>query len=193
MIIKQLAVILTIILLPLTICMGQEQNDKQDLKLSDLKFESIFGTIPSEPNVTYSLLGTGFFKTPRSSNSDSLINKWIENHPDAKVIPVSSFGPVLSNESDSKMVYSWVVSKKDTLNNYLIKNGCFPGTTMIRPKTLDEMEETERELYEDSEVKTEVKVYIDEKAYNNFIKQIQSAERHAKGKKLGIWKKETGQ
>jgi hypothetical protein len=32
------------------------------------------------------LLGTGFFKTPRADNTDSIIKQWIVNHPDAIVI-----------------------------------------------------------------------------------------------------------
>lgn len=132
-------IILTSIILTFTSCNGQEKQVEQ-LKLSDFKFESIFGTTASEPKTTYSLLGTGFFRTPHSNNSDSLITSWINKHPEAVVIPISAFGPVKLKDPESKMKYCWVIDQKDTLNNYLIKEGCFPGGTMMRPKTWDEME-----------------------------------------------------
>jgi len=176
-------------LLTINSCIGQET--KKPFKLSDFKFESIFGMNSKEPKNTYCILGSGFFRTPRSNNSDSLIIDWIKKHPDAMVISVSSFGPTEIKYPESKMIYCWVIDGKDTLNNYLIRNGCFPGGTMIRPKTLDEMEKWEKELYEDTDEKPDVKVYIDKKTYDNFIEQIKSAELFAQENKLGIWFKET--
>ena len=164
-------------------CKGQETN--RTLKISDFKFESIFGMTSKEPKNQYCLLGTGFFRTPRSNNSDSLITEWIKSHPNAFVIPVSSFGPTEIEEKDSKMIYCWVIENNDTLNNHLIKNGCFPGGTMMRPKTWSEMEKWEKELYEDE--KPDVKVYVSKKIYDTFIEQIKMAELHARENKFGIW------
>lgn len=138
--------------------------------LSNFKFQSIFGSTDSEPENIYCLLGTGFLRSPHSENSDSLINTWIENHPKAIVVPVSSFGPLETEKPDSKMTYCWVIDQNDTLNNYLIKNGCFPGGTMMRAN--------------------ESNYIIRKKEYVAFIKQIESAELYAQNKKLGIWSKE---
>ncbi|MBI3232850.1 MAG: hypothetical protein HYZ42_02220, partial [Bacteroidetes bacterium] len=101
-----------------------------------------------------------------------------------------SYGPTEIKDKDSKMVYCWVIDNKDTLNNYLIKNGCFPGGTMMRPKTWDEMEKLERELYEGTGEKPDVKVYVDKKTYDVFIEQIKTAELYAKENNLGIWLKD---
>jgi len=187
---KQLITILISVLLTFASCKGLRNEDKV-LKLNDFEFESIFGSTTSDPKSTYCLLGTGIFRTPRSDISDSLISDWIKTHPKATVIPVSSIGPIEIKDPDSKMVYCWIVEKQDTLNNYLIRNGCFPGGTMIRPKTWDEMEKWEKEFYEDSDEKMDVKVLIDNEVYDDFIEQIKSAELYAKDKKLGIWEKET--
>jgi hypothetical protein len=166
---KIITLLLSISILSLNSCSGQ-RNDNEELKLKDFKFESIFGSIDSEPDNMYCLLGTGFFRTPRSDNSDSLINTWIKNHPQATFIPVSSFGPVETKNPDSKMTYCWVIDQKDTLNNYLIRNGCFPGGTMMRAK--------------------ESKNIVRKKEYEAFIEQIKSAELYARKMELGVWTKE---
>ncbi len=189
---KQITTLIIMIsLLTINSCRGQEK--KESLKISDFEFQSIFGTIDKDPKSNYCLLGSGFFTTPRSDNSDSLINEWFKTHPNAIVVPVSSFGPTEIKDPESKMVYCWVIDGQDILNNYLIRNGCFPGGTMIRPKTWDEMEKWEKELYEDTDEKPDVKVYVDKKTYDKFIEQIKSAELFARENKLGIWLKETNE
>lgn len=172
----------------LTLNNCKEQIKKDTLKITDFRFETIFGMTSKEPKNTYSLLGNGFFRTPKSDNSDSLIIEWIKDHPNAVVVPVSSFGPVEINDPDSKMIYCWVIDHNDTLNNFLIKNGCFPGTTMISPKILDDMEKRKKKLNTNSDEKTDVKGYIDSNSYNRFIEQIKIAEHYAHGNKLGVWK-----
>ncbi len=149
-------------------------SEKDELTAKDLKFESIFGAKDKKSYKIYSLLGTGFFKTPSSANSDRLITKWLNNHPDGKIIPVSTF---------ENFTYCWIVDGKDTINNYLIRNGCFPGGTMQRPETYEEMSPEMKKNWGEFNMK----VYIDKKSYENFLKQIQAAENYAKTHKLGIW------
>jgi hypothetical protein len=67
------------------------------------------------------------------------------------------------------MTYCWVIDQKDTLNNYLIRNGCFPGGTMMRA--------------------TYSKNIVRKKEYEVFIEQIKSAELYARKMELGIWAK----
>lgn len=170
----------------------QAQQSKPGLHISDVKFKSYFGYTATDPGSGYCLLGSGFFKTPSSDNSDSLIASWIKAHPNAMIVPVSSFGPVASSNKNSKMIYCWIIDKTDTLNNYLVRKGCFPGGTMIRPKTWKEMSKRERDIYIDLDEKPEVTVYIDKSSYDTFIEQITVAEAYAQKHKLGIWaKKET--
>jgi hypothetical protein len=186
---KQASTLMILFLLTINSCKGQVT--KEFLKISDFEFESIFGTTSKFPEINYCLLGTGFFRAPRSDNSDSLITDWIKKHPNAIVIPISSFGPVEISYPESKMVYCWVIDGQDSLNVYLIRNGAFPGGTMMRPKTWDEMEKWEKEIYEDANEKLDVKVYVDKKTYDDFIEQIKNAELYARENKLGIWKDET--
>jgi len=165
-------------------CKGKQTTET--LKITDFDFKSIFGMTPKEPKNSYCLLGTGFFRAPQSDNSDSLITEWIKAHPNAIVVPVSSF----VQTKNSEMVYCWVIDSKDTLNNYLIRNGCFPGGTMMRPKTWSEMDKREKEFYEDSDEKPNIKVYMNKEGYETFIEQIKKAELYARKNKLGIWLKE---
>jgi len=124
----------------------------------------------------YCLLGSGYFRTPRSDNADSLVMDWLIKHPNADVIPVST----LSSYPGSKMTYCWLVDGKDTLNNYLVRNGCFPGGTMLGPKKSNGGKET-------LELDFNVTVHIDGTSYNKFLDQIRAAEDYAKTNKLGIW------
>ena len=57
---------------------------------------------------------------------------------------------------------------------------------MQRPPTWDEMSNEEKELYGNTD-KSKVTVHIDKKVYDYFIEKIKSAEKYAKGNKLGIW------
>jgi hypothetical protein len=159
-------------------CRGQPPK----VLLSDLTFNSIFGFKKNDSINAYCLLGTGFFRTPRSDNSDSLVASWITKHPNAEMILISTL-----DEPKEKLHYCWLVDKDDTINNYLVRNGCFPGGTMIRPQTYDEMSGEMKEMYHGIE-KPRIIVHIDRKSYERFIEQIKVAETFAENNKLGIWK-----
>lgn len=167
-------------------CCAQQSVETNKLRITDFRFQSIFGTKKDGANTIYCLLGSGFFRTPRSENADAVIAEWLLNHSDAFIIPVSSF----KSGKNENMIYCWIVQGTDTLNNYLIRNGCFPGGTMVRPKTWEEMESRERELFTDANEKPDVKVFIDQKVYELFIEQVKSAELYAREHKLGTWEKE---
>jgi hypothetical protein len=149
-------------------------SGKKELKASDLQFESIFGVKDKKSHKIYCLLGTGFFKAPSSDNSDSLVSNWIQKHPEAIVVPVSTV---------ENFTYCWLIEGNDTINNYLIKNGCFPGGTMQRPETYEEMSPEMKSSFG----KFKMKVHMDKKSYRSFLKQIESAEKFAQERKLGIW------
>ena len=105
----------------------------------------------------------------------------MQNHPDAEVILVSTL-----DEPKHKMTYCWLVDKGDTINNYMIKRGCYPGGTMMRPQTYEEMSAKMKAVYNNVE-KPNIKVHIDKKSYDKFIEQIKAAETFAETNKLGIW------
>lgn len=163
--------------LSLQSCNGQ----KTEVTLKDLEFNSIFGTTKKDSTNVYCLLGTGFFKTPRSKNSDELIDDWISKNKDAKVVLVSTIV-----DGKANINYCWLVDSKDkTINEYLIQNGCFPGGTMMRPNTYEEMSKEEKKTY--SEEKPNILVHIKKKEYDEFIERIKLAENDAKENKLGVW------
>ncbi len=167
-------------------CTGQKKAE--EILVTDLTFSSIFGENKNDSLHIYCLLGTGYFRTLRSDNSDSLIKVWLTQHPHAKVISIATHGPTMTDYPDSKMTYCWLVDGKDTINNYLIKNGCFPGGTMMRPETYDEMSKEMKKIYKGMP-KPNIIVHVDKKVYENFIEQIKMAETFAEQNKLGIWKK----
>jgi hypothetical protein len=156
------------------------------LFVKDLSFESIFATSTKDTQHTYCLLGTGYFRAPMAKNTDSLIQNWIKKHPTAFVIPVSTHGPTLTDHPQSIMTYCWLIDKNDTLNNELIRKGCFPGGTMMRPQTWEEMSEKQKLVYQEKPVMT---VHIGAKDYNRFLEQIKEAEFEAQIHKRGIWNK----
>ncbi|QCK15734.1 hypothetical protein [Mangrovivirga cuniculi] len=169
----------------ISFCNGQTSQSADTIKIKDFEFNSWFGhKKDSKSNHNYSLLGTGFFRTPRAENIDSLISTWIENHPNAKVIPVYTFGPTMNDDPNSKQTYCWVVNNSDTLNIYLVKKGAIPGGTMQRPKTWKEMSGKERKLYED---KPDEEVHVTDKEYQDFITKIKIAAEFARQNKIGIY------
>ena len=170
---------LLIVLLTLTLqsCIGQNT----EVSLKDLKFDGIFGVTEKDSTNMYCLLGTGFFRTPRSKNSEELIEDWISKNKDAKVVVVSTIV-----EGKANINYCWLIdSKGKTINEYLIENGCFPGGTMMRPNTYKEMSKREKKIYSDE--KPNILVHIDKKEYDEFIERLKLAENYAKENKLGVW------
>lgn len=162
----------------------------QKVKLSEVEFKSIFGELKSNKNIVFCLLGNGFFLAERSENTDSLISNWFDQHPNANVISLTSMNLQPEN-INSFLIYCLVIDGKDTLNNYIIKNGCYQSTTMYRPVSWDEMSDRSKELYEDS--KPIVTTYINEKQYEDYLAQIIANESYAKANKLGVWSKLSGQ
>ena len=159
-------------------CIGQDNK----INLNELKFKSIFGEREKDSMNVYCLLGTGFFRTPRSENANQLIQDWLEKNKDAKVIIVSTLV-----ENKGNINYCWLIDKNgQTINEYLIHNGCFPGGTMLRPNTYKEMSKQERKAY--AHEKPNLIVQIDKKSYDEFIEKIKLAETFAHENKLGIWK-----
>lgn len=158
------------------------------LTLKEFKFDSWFGyELNRKTETVYCLLGTGFFRAPRAENTDSLISAWANQHPNAFVIPVYTSGPTMTDSKESKMIYSWVVDKSDTLNIILVKHGCIPGGTLQRPETWDEMDKEKRKLWHDNKKPKEA-VHVDSNVYKDFLEKVAKAETEARKKRLGIWK-----
>lgn len=158
------------------------QTSQLSYPLEEFEFKSIFGTRKDGDTTTaYCLLGQGFFRAERSDNADSLMLDWMKKHPNARVVPVSSFA---INEKNQEMTYCWIVDKEENLNLFLVKNGCFPGGTMHRLKTREEMSRAERKTWDED---WNLKIYIDNQTYETFVTKLIESETLAKSQKLGIW------
>ena len=169
-------------------CSRLAKHVKMDvINISEFNFDSYLGYNLKDSNAIYSLLGLGFFQTPKSIDADSLIKIWIDKHPRSVVLPVCTINASGKNRVVNKnLIYCWIVDKSDTINVFLIRNGCFPASTLQRPKTWEEMSREEKSLYPVEE-KPDITVHIDKEVYKTFLKQIYSAEKYAKENKLGIW------
>jgi hypothetical protein len=180
---KQKTYLLSVLLLAIiTSC--NSQIEENEIPIEELKFESIFGTIDETSKEVYCLLGQGFFRSPNSDDSDSLIANWLNKHQSAKLVKIS-----IIHGDDQSMIYSMVIDGNENLNVYLVRNGCFPGGTMERPETWEEMGEAERKIYGDKEER-DVEVLIDAKTYKKYFDEIRKAEEIAITEKLGIWEDE---
>jgi len=182
---KHMKAILPFIFLAFIAC---AQKTEKPIEISKVKFKSIFGTDSTNESQIYSLQGTGFFQSHRSENTDSLISDWINKHPKALIYKVSSFGPIDMKDKNSKMIYCWVLDGKDTLNSYIVRQGCVSGGTMMLAKNYDEIEIWQKKLFEGSDEKTKFELYVNKEQYNAFMEQLKSAETYAFENLLGIWK-----
>lgn len=150
--------------------------------LKDLKFTSVFAYNKKDTLHSICLLGTGFFKAKHSPNSDAVISEWLVAHPRAQVIPVTTYKSFTPKRPGAYQSYCWLVDGKDTLNTYLVRNGCFAAMTMQRPHVHGEMTPLEKEMYGD------IAMHVGRSSYRNFILQARNAEAQAKRNRLGIWR-----
>jgi hypothetical protein len=163
----------------MTGCFGQQVS--KNLSLSDFTFKSYLGIYKTDSSNIYSLLGDFLFPY-HSDNSDSLIEDWIVKHPKAIVIPIC----ISSAENNIKITQCWLVDCTDTINNYLVRNGCFSAEKMRRPQTWKELTRKEKSFYKRID-KPEITILIDPKSYANYMEQINIAEKLAIDELLGIW------
>jgi hypothetical protein len=162
------------------------QNLPESLNLEAVRFTSIFGFDKNDNSMRFCLIGHGV-RTQFSDDTDSLISEWLLNHKSARIIPVSYFRDNRIDNPYSNMTYCWIMDNIDTLNLFLIRQGCIPGEAMQRYKRWKEMEKREKEFYRGLD-KPKVRVFINKTDYKKFMDRIIVAEADAKLNKLGIWK-----
>jgi hypothetical protein len=151
--------------------------------LEDYRFVDIFGQRRDDTtNGIYSLQCSGW----RSAKyqTDNMVMKWTGDHPNANVQQVCSFtstDPATSVALTN--TYCWLISDKDTINTYLVRNGCCYAATMLWQDGFNKMLTPGY----DSHQHTETKVNITERSYKTFLEQLKLAEAYAQANKLGIW------
>lgn len=141
---------------------------KSGIAASSITWGGHFGSNRSKPNIVYSLLAYGFFRAPTSDNIDSLIKEWTAAHPKARLIPVIEFGPAVTDQPDSKLIWVWLVDDVSNLNHELVRKGAVPGGTMVAPDNTH--------------------VLVPTREYARFESMLPKLEKLAKRKKIGIWK-----
>lgn len=149
-----------------------------------MKFNFITGYKSNDTFNTYVILGTSFMQPPASDDAPKILKGWFAKHKNAVVIPVSSFGPPDNVPvKKSLFVFCWIIDNNDTLNNYLVRNGCFPGGTMY---AYDEWEKMNANMRKDIP-KPKITVYVSSKSYEAYKMQIVANEIYAHDHKLGVW------
>jgi hypothetical protein len=124
------------------------------------------------PDITFSLLASGFFRAPRRDDTEQLIDHWMKTHPKAIAIPVTTLKPFNERNPNSKFVFVWIVEGSSNLNVELVREGCFPPGTQV--------------LFKGE------KLEVLQADYDNFLSQIESAGHYAEQHKLGVWAGEYG-
>ena len=146
-----------------------------------------FGVAPSNGDTIFCLLGKGFFRAERSDSIDHLISGWIKSHPYALVLPIAISGPVMIDEPRSRQVYCWLVDGEENLNLAIVRQGGYPGATMVRPETWEELQQWEKDLFPDEEKGNGATVLVEDGAYGIFIERVKEAEAEAQRERIGIW------
>ncbi len=143
-------------------------NGVTGVPASTIKWHAHFGGLNSMPHTVLSLMARGFFQSA-TADVEATIRKWIETHPDARIVIVSSWGPTLANDPKSRTAYIWIVDGADSLNQELVRRGCIPYQTQILSKAQ--------------------KLSISDKDYQDFIAKIKETGIAARNAKRGIWSK----
>lgn len=151
--------------------------------ISELKFNGIVAQSEKEPGTLYYLIGNGFNIATSASSTDSIVNSWIQKHPEALVQPIYAFG-----KNEVTMKFCLVFDGADTLNNYLIRQGCYEANAMRIPNSWNEIIVDDRRLIESLPGVPFFEIYLGEEAQISFQEQITAAENKAKKNKIGLWK-----
>ena len=96
----------------------------KDLTLNEVKFESVNGTVKNK-SAKYSLVFTSRIKRLWPAYTDSLITDWLARHPKAVVVPIMDIGGFTETK-----LFCLLIDQRDTINNYLVRNGCFSVSEM---------------------------------------------------------------
>ncbi len=151
--------------------------------VTNIVWDGPFGESKNSPNEAYCLMGNGFFLAPTSANFKPLVSGWLAKHPKARTVRVEAFGPVMVDQPQSKQVYVWIIDGTGSLNEFLVRQGACPGSTMLIPDTSRYPAEANKSSHQ--------KMFVSKQEYACFIKAIAKAESAAQKQKLGIWKNGT--
>jgi endonuclease YncB( thermonuclease family) len=169
-------------------------NAKESFSPSDLTFHDGFGSRKGDRR-TYVLTGCCWIRGIRFGDPDQFVTKWIGQHPQATVTPVSKM-TLMSDE----LVYVSVKDGDTSLNVELIRAGIYPGGAMADMVDNDDhlieiMRKPElafaRKEFEKGRAETpqehRPKRFISDEEYQRFSQQVTEAEKEARAEKLGIW------
>jgi hypothetical protein len=151
---------------------------------SQLHFTAIFGQRGGEKAV-YCLLGSGFFRTPRSGEEDALIKAFAADHPGAQAIPVTLTVPsIVATGPRVPMFFVWIEDGDASLNVMLVREGAFPGGVMI-----DAVQMANSGMPQPKE-EDRPRRLIDDGRYQSFLQRVMAAEAAAKAERKGVWSEE---
>jgi hypothetical protein len=175
----------TIIISTINSVHGQQSINASG-SIKSFHFKNIFALKGQNPDTIYCLLGQNYFGNLHSNNTNAIIRRWLRKHKNSNIIFISAYGPLVLAKSNSRIIYCIIVESGDTLNNFLVKNGCFNAENMRWPEKVDIIDRN----YIPNKSPLVISSFLDKKALDIYFDQIISNEIFAKEHKLGIWENE---
>ena len=151
------------------------------IKPNEINWDHHLGQDPNNPAIEYSLVSTGYLRAELSSDFATVMATWLKDHPEARMIPVITRGPMNERVPNSKLIFVWIVDRDDILNVYLVRHGCVGAAQMFSfaDKDFDQLRD-KMQLDDD-------KLQVPQKEYDKVKKRLIAAEKLAEAERLGIW------
>ena len=182
---KTLLFLLAVLTIANADCFPQTIEPADTLKTSEFEFKGLCGHEIDEKDEHYHcLIGTGISIGHITVNIEAIVSKWIEDHPDAIVVPVYSYGPTMMTKPNSKQTYCWVMSDSDTLNLFLAKIGAVPTEPFQGPDMDKDLSEIDKMFFHPITYKER---HIERQEYLDFFEKLSLANEFARNYKLGIY------
>ncbi len=146
-----------------------------------LVFQNVFCSRVGD-RTSYSVVGTGAFRAPRTDDLETFVVTWLNRHPHATatVVEHSRLGPQLG-----EMNYVWIDHGVDSLNVDLVRQGIVPGGMMADGvEYLTSIKDVARL---DKNSPDFPKRVVSDVIYQTFMEKVKAAEIAARADKIGLW------
>lgn len=167
-----------------TILFGQIETS---IPIDQLNFNGLYAShISGDETTSYWICGFNSINGPRE-NYIHLIESWLKKHPNAVFKPVSSALVAERGKKNSMMIYGWVIDGNKNMNIFLAENGGLKASALTKFITFKDIDDESKMKYSWL-TEEDMKFFISEIEYSDYLKKLHRAEKKAKRKKLGVWK-----
>ncbi len=159
------------------------QSPQKNNKSNNLKIKSIFFLKDNNDSI-FSLIGEQCMDSINVKLLDITLRSWQRHNRKVDLIPISSIKSSIHDSISKEIVFCLIVSKTDTLNCALVRNGILSAGCFEWFSNIDIIS-----AHSESTEKYMVKHYMDKTKYEDFKKSIQLSEIYAKANNKGMWGK----